>query len=52
MSKSIILFPCFILILAFIGKYLMDAGIFRRIKTKGLDKCRLILPLDGGNLLK
>jgi len=42
----------FILIVAFVGKYLIDMGVFRRIETKGLDKCRLIVPSDGGNLLK
>jgi len=52
MSKSTVLWPCFILISAFIGKFLMDAGVFRRIETKGLDKCRLVVPSDGGNLLK
>lgn len=41
-----------ILIVAFFGKYLMDAGIFRRIETQGLDKCRLIVPAGGGNLFK
>lgn len=47
-----VLWPCFILILAFFGKYLKDAGIFRNIETKGLDQCRLIVPSDGGNSLK
>jgi len=48
MMKSMV----FILIVAFVGKYLIDMGVFRRIETKGLDKCRLIVPSDGGNLLK
>ena len=49
MSKSLILWPCFGLIVAFIGKYLSDVGVFRQIETKGLDQCRLIVPPDGGN---
>ena len=49
MGKSMFLWPCFVIILAFIGKFLMDAGVFRRIETKGLDQCRLVLPEDGGN---
>lgn len=52
MSKSLVLWPCFILFSAFVGKYLVDMGLFRRIETKGLDKCRLIVPADGGNLLR
>ena len=49
MGKLIILGSCFLLILALIGKQLVDMGMFRRIEPKGLDKCRLIIPLDAGN---
>ena len=52
MSKSIILWPCLIIILALLGKYVKDLGIFRRIEKIGLDKCRLLVPTDGGNLIK
>jgi hypothetical protein len=47
-----VLWPCFGIILAFLGKYLIDSGLFRHIETKGLDQCRLIVPPDGGNLSK
>ena len=49
MGKSMVLWACVIFIVAFVGKYLMDMGVFRRIETTGLDKCRLIIPPDAGN---
>ncbi|CAF0887012.1 unnamed protein product [Rotaria sordida] len=50
MLKSIVLLSCLVLILAFIGKYMIDFGVFRHIETKGLDKCRLIVAPDGDDL--
>ncbi|UJR33335.1 hypothetical protein I4U23_020784 [Adineta vaga] len=47
MIKSVILWSCLVLLLTFIGKYLMDMGIFRHIETKGLNQCQLIVPSDG-----
>ncbi len=32
----------------YFGQYLIDLGVFRNIKTQGIDKCRLIVLLDGG----
>jgi hypothetical protein len=37
------------ILLAYFGKYLIDLGVFRYIETTGLEKCRLIIPPDGGN---
>ncbi|CAF3350970.1 unnamed protein product [Rotaria sp. Silwood1] len=47
MGKFIVLLTCLVLILAYIGKKLIDFGVFRDIKTVGIDKCRLIVPSDG-----
>ena len=52
MSKSTIFGSCLVIIMALLGKFLVDFGVFRYIETKGLDQCRLIVPIDGGNTMK
>ncbi|CAF2699321.1 unnamed protein product [Rotaria sp. Silwood2] len=47
MGKSVVVLSCLVLILAYIGKLFIDFGLFRRIETVGLDKCRLVVPPGG-----
>jgi len=51
MVNSLIKWTSFVLVIAYLCKYLMDAGMFRQIETKGLDQCRLVVPSDGSNRL-
>ncbi|CAF3443277.1 unnamed protein product [Rotaria socialis] len=50
MTKSLVIWFFFAIIAAFIGKYLVDLGLFRQIETKGLNKCRLMIPSGGEDL--
>ena len=52
MANSIILWTFLGLIITFVAKYLMDAGVFRHIEPKGSDQCQLLVPSDGGSFIE
>ncbi|CAF0762090.1 unnamed protein product [Adineta ricciae] len=47
MIKSVLVWSCVVLPLAFIVKLLLDTGTFRHIETKGLTQCQLMVPPNG-----
>ena len=49
MLKSVVFFCLLAIIGGYLVQYLADAGLFRTLEPVGLDRCRLIVPSNGGN---